>query len=68
MLPADNKTVSSKTTFFIGILICCPSLITVAVVATISFSFSAALLDLYSSKKSKRVLAVTRTAIAIIFA
>ncbi len=38
------------------------SLITVVVVSTISLNFSAALLDLYDSKKSNKVLAVTKIA------
>ena len=68
ILPADNITVSPITTSFIGISIFCPFLITVVLVATIFFNFSAALFDLYSSKKSSNVLAITRIAITMIFA
>ena len=68
ILPADNKTMSPKVTFLTGIFISLLSLITVVVVSTISLNFSAALLDLYDSKKSNKVLAVTKIAITIIFA
>ena len=68
ILPADNTTVSPITTFLIGISIFLPSLTTVVFVATIFFNFSAALFDLYSSKKSSNVLAITKIAITIIFA
>ena len=68
ILPADNTTVSPITTSLIGISIFCPLLITVVFVATIFFNFSAALFDLYSSKKSNKVLAITNIAITIIFA
>ena len=68
ILPADNKTMSPKVTFLTGIFISLLSLITVVVVSTISLNFSAALLDLYDSKKSNKVLAVTKIAMTIIFA
>ena len=68
ILPADNTTVSPITTSLIGISSFCPFLITVVFVATIFFNFSAALFDLYSSKKSNKVLAITNIAITIIFA
>ena len=49
-LPADNIIISPKTTWLIGIKHSLPSLITVVVVATSSFNFSAALFELNSSK------------------
>ena len=59
---------SPKVTFLTGIFTSLLSLITVVVVSTISLNFSAALLDLYDSKKSNKVLAVTKIAMTIILA
>ena len=68
ILPAESTTISPKVTWLIGIWTSFPSRITVVVVATICFNSSAALLERYSSKKSSKVLAVTKIAITIIFA
>ena len=67
-LPADNKTISPTVISFTGISFFSPFLITVPVVATNCFNFSAALFDLYSSKNSKSVLVITKTKITIILA
>ena len=68
MLPAERTTISPKVISFIGTWISFPSLITLVVVETKAFSFSAAWLERYSSKNSRRVLAATKTKITIIFA
>ena len=68
MLPADKLTISPTVTSFIGISFSSPFLNTFTVVATSSFSFSAALFDLNSSKNSNNVLVIINTAITIILA
>ena len=68
ILPAFKITISPITISFIGISISFPSRITIVVVATSSFNFSAALFERNSSKNSKSVLAVTRIIITIILA
>ena len=66
--PAERTTISFRVTSFIGIFFSLPFLITVAVVSTSSFNFSAALLERNTSINSNNVLTIINTAITIILA
>ena len=66
--PADNNTTSPTVTFVENIFVCFPFLITVVFTDTKFFSFSAALLDLYTSKNSSKVLTVIKIRITMILA